>query len=160
MFCRFSVNLQKTNVYVFKRNTPDLLHDNDGVNLAKFIESHKKEQPYLLNPYFDDPQKYYAWEVDKTLEEVKLVPAVGDEFTIKCVKVADGAFGLNRDELKKLRYEIYLQYSVHKFYENFPGAPQAIKEKSQLMIARMLKNGQPYSGMLHYFEALPFNELP
>lgn len=140
--------------------TPDPLNNNEGLDINEFIKRHKDERPLLINPYFDDPQKYFIWNVDTTLEEVELIPVRNDDFSEKCVKAAEDAYGLNRDELKKLRYEVYLNYSTHKLFVNYIGVPAPIKAKSQIIINRLLEDNQPYAGMLKYFENIPVTELP
>lgn len=140
--------------------TIDPLNNDEGFDLNKFLGLHNNERPLLINPYVDDPEKYFAWNVDTTLEEVELVPVGNDDLSEKCVKAAENAYGLNRYDLKKLRYEIYLQYSTHKLYVNDSGASGQIKTISQTMINRMLGVHQPYIGMLKYFENIPINELP
>lgn len=140
--------------------TPDPLNNNEGLDMSEFIRRHKDERLLLINPYIDDPQNYFAWNVDTTLEEVELIPVRNNDFSEKYVKAAENAYGLNRDELKKLRYEIYLQYSTHKLYVNATETHLQIKAKSQAIINRMLGNDKSYSGMLKYFENIPVTELP
>ena len=91
---------------------PDPL-DADQVNA--FIDLHQQERPLLLNPYFDDPTKYFAWRVDDVLGEVEITPNSGN-FQVEVIINTENPevepiaaasieyYGLNRKELKDHRY--------------------------------------------------------
>ena len=44
--------------------TPDPYTESEGMPWAQYESAHHAERPLLLNPYIDDPAKYFAWKVD------------------------------------------------------------------------------------------------
>jgi hypothetical protein len=55
--------------------SPDPLDTSQNYTLNQFLSKHKKEKSLLLNPYFDNPATFMAYEVDNTLKEVKVIPS-------------------------------------------------------------------------------------
>lgn len=128
--------------------SPDPLTDTGGYSLAQYEQAHRQEQALLLNPYFDDPAQYFAYEADDVTEEVTLVPV-----TAQCqahVRAAEEYYGLNRVELKSFRYKMYktfqmLQLAAHKMPD--PQIRVAIQQRVQAMQA----DDFLFAGMNRYF---------
>ncbi|NJO69696.1 MAG: hypothetical protein HC830_10780 [Bacteroidetes bacterium] len=92
--------------------SPDPLAITSNYTLQRFLQEHKKEKPFLINPYFDDPEKYFAYEADDILKEVKVVPA--KPATALHVKAAEDFYGINRIELKNIRYKVFRSFQDYK----------------------------------------------
>lgn len=158
-----AIRSNTTDDYILRKAgsfTPDPLNDSEGLSMDAFIEAHQTERPLLINPYLDDPRDYFAWEVDTILEEVALTALPNSDLSAQAVRAAEEAYGLNRDELKKLRYETYLEYSTHRLCVSEPDVPDRVRNRSQARIDRMLQTRQPYVGMLLFFEKMPVSDLP
>ena len=130
--------------------TPDPL-DNSGMLLSEFITAHNTERPYLLNPYFDEPADYYAWRADDILREVELVPLPN---TTEFVQSAIDYYGLNRKELRDLRYRIYYLYTGYKLVLTDTGISDITRRETKQRIEYMKGNKAPFAGMIRYFENL------
>src|SRR5262249_54836217 len=87
------------------RLCPDPLEDTEGLKRADFETACQAEGALLLNPYFDDPDRYFAWEADRVLREVKVVPR--DEASRPWCEAAEAGYGLNRKELCDERWNVY-----------------------------------------------------
>lgn len=132
--------------------TPDPLHDNEGMSGAQFRQQHKNERPYLINPYFEDPSIYFAWKADDILGEVELIAT--DSAYNEYIEAATEDYGLNRQELKNLRYFIYYLYSTIKVTLQDPGISPATRARNQEAIKRMKADNAPFAAMIRYFESL------
>ena len=141
---------------------PDPL-DKNRVNA--FIRLHQQERPLLLNPYFDDPAAYFAWRADDVLREVEITPNPESpqiEITVQAanpevepISVASiQHYGLNRQELKILRYQIYDSYRAFKaVLEDNQISPETRNDIINA-IDRMKAPGAPFAGMIRYFDTL------
>ena len=134
-------------------------------NVDDFIGLHQQERPLLLNPYFDDPTKYFAWRADDVLREVEITanpesPQVEIIVNVENPEVEPIAgasidyYGLNRSELKALRYHIYNSYRGFKAVLEddriYPETRNDIIDKMEEMKAP----GAPFAGMIRYFDTL------
>lgn len=124
--------------------------DDSGLSLTDFVNSNLAERPLLLNPYFDDPSKYFAWEADSTLKHVSLIPQKSS-FKLY-IEAAEINYGLNRKELKELRYYYYFIYNT--FYRTLNDdriSPQTRLE-TEAAIDVMKDKSAPFAGMIRYFD--------
>lgn len=151
------INANTTTSYINTRAgtfTPDPLNLDgpNGLSVQAFEALHDTERPELLNPYFDDPTKYYAWQADDTIREVELRPL--NQAAEPFVEAAEDDYGLNRQELKNLRYLTYNYYQFVKQVLDDPGISPALRTSSEAMIQRMQADDAPFAGMIRYFESL------
>ena len=140
---------------------PDPLNQ-DKVN--DFIREHKQERPLLLNPYFDEPTEYFAWRADDVLREVEVTPN-SENFQVEVIiktenpdveRIAEASiryYGLNRRELKDHRYSIYKYYSGYRRILEYDHIPPEVQRISRNAIGRMKSPGEPFAGMIRYFDA-------
>ncbi|MGL9619372.1 hypothetical protein QRQ56_15290 [Bradyrhizobium sp. U531] len=108
-----------------------------------------RESPQLLHPYLDDPEKYFAYRVDDANENVWIVPSKTKDaktFVKACVEV----FGLNREELLKLRYQHYKSLAVlHELHQM--GVSKTVQKKIKGEFSRNMKSNVPFAGMSRFF---------
>jgi hypothetical protein len=69
-------------------------------------------------------------------------------------KTADG---LNRLELKQLRYEWYDSYAIYRLALSESSISQSLKNRVIQKIEELRSSESPFAGMIRYFEKL--NEL-
>ncbi len=173
----FPIQNRKMPAPVIRRNTtndfieakagqiaPDPL---DADQVDAFIRLHQQERPLLLNPYFDEPAEYFAWHADDVLREVEITanresprleivvnPENPDLEPIAAASIQ--YYGLNRKELKALRYDFYRSYSVFRITLENDRSPPEIRNEIRNTIERMKSPGAPFAGMIRYFDA-PFS---
>ncbi|RPD44144.1 hypothetical protein DNI29_22370 [Hymenobacter sediminis] len=92
--------------------SPDPLAVDTEYTLASYVAEHRKEMAFLLNPYFDDPSEYLAYEADDATKEVRVIPTKPEY--AGHVKAAEDYYGLNRIELRNYRYKTYKTYQLFK----------------------------------------------
>ena len=141
---------------------PDPLNKN---RVNAFIRLHQQERPLLLNPYFDDPAPYFAWRADDVLREVEITantegPQI--EITVQAATpevepIATASiqhYGLNRQELKALRYQIYDPYRAFKAVLEDDRIHPGTRNHIINAIDGMKAPGAPFAGMIRYFDTL------
>lgn len=134
-------------------------------NVDNFIGLHQQERPLLLNPYFDDPTEYFAWRADDVLREVEItvnperaqVEIIVNVENPEVEPIATASiqhYGLNRHDLKALRYQIYDPYRV--FRTVLEDDRISLETRNNIINAMegMKAPGAPFAGMIRYFDAL------
>ncbi|MBO0936490.1 hypothetical protein J2I47_08045 [Fibrella sp. HMF5335] len=129
---------------------PDPINDSDGMSLASFMAQHQAERPYLLNPYVDNPEQYYGWEVEPILRRVYIVPA--HKSTKHFVDEAERLYGLNRKELLELRYFFYNIYDTFRLTLADEGISAKTRIRVEKEIQTMKAATAPFAGMIRYFD--------
>lgn len=131
--------------------SPDPIDIALNYTLQTYTDEHLREQALLLNPYFDNPETYFAYEADDVTQEVKIIPRI-NEYSVY-VKAAEDFYGINRIELKNLRYSVYKNFRVFKLA--LPSLPDAgIRREVQEQIDSMLSSRYNFAGMNRYFNTI------
>ncbi len=128
--------------------SPDPLTDSGGYSLAQYEQAHRLEQALLLNPYDDDPAQYFAYEADDVTQEVTLVP-VATQYGAHAL-AAEEYYGLNRVELKSLRYKTYRMFQVLQLAAHKMPDPQ-LQVDIQQQVQAMQADDYLFAGMNRYF---------
>lgn len=129
----------------------------DQIQVDAFEALHDQERPLLLNPYFDQPDLFYAWVADGVLREVQLVPA--SQQAVNFVQAAISAFGLNRPELQRARYRVFMFYRMVRHALDDPGISATTRREMQQSLVEMAAAGSPYAGMIRFFDTRATNTL-
>ena len=142
---------------------PDPLNQTE---VNAFIRLHEQERPLLLNPYFDDPIEYFAWRVDDVLREVEITanpenPQIeivvnAENLEVEPIATASIAYyGLNRQELKDHRYNIYKRYSIFRQTLEDDRISPETRNININAIEKMKAPGEEFAGMIRYFDGFP-----
>lgn len=131
--------------------SPDPLATILDYKLQKYIDAHLAEEALLLNPYFDDPALVIAYEADDIKQEVTIVPLTPAKQVY--VKAMEDFYGLNRLELKNLRYAVFNKFKTFK--RVLPMITDAaMRTEAQNRINEMLHSKHTFAGMSRYFDAI------
>lgn len=131
--------------------SPDPIDINQNYTLQTYIQHHQQEQADLINPYFDDPTQYIAYEFDDVIEEVKIIPkTIGFQ---KHIKAMEEFYGINRIELKSLRYSIFRTFRTYKKVLN-EDIPENLRKDIIREINNMKSNKSIFAGMIRYFDSI------
>lgn len=130
---------------------PDPRKITAGYTLSKFVGTCKQEKPGLLDPYIDDATEHFAWKVDPVNREVTLVAARATPRTKYVIRCAEECLGLNRETLKRRRYEIWEIADAFRTILTSQDVPATAKQVARNTLDSMRKPDQPYAGMLSYF---------
>jgi hypothetical protein len=133
---------------------PDALDVTAGHALADFLTAAGKEKAALVDPYVTDPDPLFKWVANDVLKIVELAPASTKVAARRAFAGAEASYGLNREELKRTRYNTYedlvlLKDSLAAFEAD--GAHPALQQRIRDQIKGMTKVDRPYAGMVRYF---------
>lgn len=129
--------------------SPDPIDITLNYTFKLYLDEHIKEKAFLINPYFDNPETYFAYEADDVTEEVKVIPAK-TKYS-KYIKASEDFYGINRIELKNARYSVYSSFRAFKIaYSAITDIPTQVLIKKQ--IDNMLSDRYLFAGMNRYFD--------
>ena len=78
-----------------------------GMPFDEFLRAARKEKPFLVDPYVEDPEELYKWEADPVLQEVRVAARTKRTRATRAIRAAEDDLGLNREELRRRRWENY-----------------------------------------------------
>jgi len=110
------------------------------------------ELPDLPDPYHDDPGRWFAWEADDVLKEVRLVPR--DPQNARCrtiVAAAEQYLGLNREQLLQLRYRMYGYIAAFRDLYQAADIPAHHKNSVATQLSTSMETGASFAGMARHF---------
>jgi hypothetical protein len=134
--------------------TPDALDLTAGHALADFLVAARKEKAGLVDPYVTDPDPLFKWVANDVLKIVELAPASNKVAAKRAFAGAEESYGLNREELKRTRYNTYedlvlLKDSLAALAA--AGIEPVLQQRIRDQITAMTKVDKPYAGMVRYF---------
>jgi hypothetical protein len=130
----------------------DPLNEGEGMPYAEFLANHRKEKALLVNPYYDDPEKIFQYKVDDNLQEVEIAVAKTIKNAAKIQNAVVENYGLNRLELKQLRFEWYDIFITYRLTLNEDKISAALRKRIEAKIDKLKKPTSPFSGMIKFFD--------
>ena len=124
---------------------------NPGVSVkAELRTLWGKEKAELLHPYLDEPEALLAWQVDTINQEVTLVALPGNAASALAVQACERLLGLNREELRRLRYPQYDR--IEGFALVIQESPhEDIRQRARSRLIAAARDDQPFAGMTRFF---------
>ncbi|MCP4664270.1 MAG: hypothetical protein GY856_53475 [bacterium] len=131
--------------------TPDPVAAGEGYQLARYFADCAAEKADLADPYTIDPSVYLAYQADPGLREVKVVPRAQDARTKKIVEALEKRLGLNREELRGLRWAWYEM--LDELRRDLAGGvlPPARVARKKELVREFLSGERPFTSMARYF---------
>ena len=122
-----------------------------GMPFDEFVRNTRKEKPFQVDPYLEDPEELYKWEADYTLKEVRIAARTKRVRAVRAMIAAEEDLGLNREELRRRRWHVYdiLQTMMH-LAESRP-LDDAARANAEETIKAMMSPDRDYAGMVRYF---------
>lgn len=114
-----------------------------------FFRVCKEEDCDLLNPYFDNPEEKLSWEVDDVLKTVT-ISAREPQFE-RYVQAARAFYGLDREELKCLRYSVYQDIDTFREILGAEKITEHLKERVRARLQAHLLPEAQFAAMSRYF---------
>jgi uncharacterized protein (TIGR02646 family) len=131
--------------------SPDPLDINSSFTFQRYLSDHHAQGAHLINPYFDDPAKYFKYEADDITKEVRVIPA--NPQCNEVVRAAEEFYGINRIELKNARYAIFNKLKIfHLAYQAITDGE--IRTEIELQVKEMLSDRYIFAGMNRYFKEI------
>jgi hypothetical protein len=130
---------------------PDPLNDLEGFPSNDFKNHCSLEKSGLIDPYMFNPEDFFAWEADEVLKEVKLKPRNETAEFKNIVKTAEECLGLNREELRVLRWKTYEILKTFKETLDETQLSTNLQNRIKAMIKEMTSSSAIFAGMARYF---------
>jgi hypothetical protein len=133
---------------------PDPLNDAEGYPMTNFRQAALNEEAGLVDPYLEDPEPYFKWEADSVLKEVSIKAQDNTTRAKRAYEAVDKYYGLNREELKRLRWKTYeiletMKDALLEFESQ--GTNVALRNQIKDQIKKMMAASSPFAGMARYF---------
>jgi uncharacterized protein (TIGR02646 family) len=138
--------------------TPDPLNEAEGMPLLDLVAAMTGEFALLIDPYIEDPADYLAYQPILANKEMLVVPT--KSVHAKIVKACEDFFGINRQELRDLRFQHYCTYMTYKHTLTVPALPAQITTMINNRLKEFQKDGSQYAGMIRYLETQSLASLP
>lgn len=122
----------------------------DKDSIALFMTFNQEEKPLLINPYYQDPELFFAYEVDEIIKSVNVVPLTPQVEPF--VKATVEIYGLNRKELQDLRFKIFEIYDLFKLTLKENGISSQTRQKVLKQIEKMKLPDAQFAGMIRFFD--------
>lgn len=111
----------------------------------------KLEKPHLIDPAAQDPEALLAWEVDDDAAEISVIPRGGSAAVKRTVAACIEFYGLNREELRQLRYEVFEGIDTAREALGVAALPAAKRTKLLNRLRRAIAPERQFAGMCRYF---------
>lgn len=128
--------------------TPDPLEED--ARMQGFLRASAEENAGLVNPYEIDPEALFAWAADPVLKEVALVARSDVPHSKEAVESAVRYYGLNREELRRLRWKTYEQLETFRQVLSAQ-LPEPLLAQVREQVQKMLDDCAQFAGMARYF---------
>ncbi len=113
-----------------------------------------REDAHLPDPYLSDPEELFGWEADEDLKEVRLVSRTKSKRARRAASAVDSILGLNREELRKLRWNEYMTLKTLVLAIQDGTLSDGVAKSVYEHAIDMCSNDKPFAGMKRYFMKL------
>jgi uncharacterized protein (TIGR02646 family) len=119
-------------------------------SVQQFIAAASLEEAGLPDPYNVNPEPLFRWTADDTLREVEIRPRDGSSAAVRAHHAVVEFLGLNREELRRLRYQTYDEARLLGALVQRPGIPADLVTRAEDMLRQMMRDDSQYAGMVRY----------
>lgn len=107
------------------------------------------EKPGLIDPNHEDPEAYFAYQADEDKGLVTVIPRSNGAQVKRRVADCIQYYGLNREELCELRYDLYDVLVTVR--DSLEGMKAASKTRVLKSLERRVASKKQFAGMCRYF---------
>ena len=124
----------------------------DPAAVAIYEQAHRNERPFIPNPYIDDPETYFSWQIFEGIREVEVVARPGIANAAAVLDACERIYGINRPDLKRRRFEHY------EFYKNFALALNDLpadapsRPSIERLVTSMAEPNSQYAAMIRFLQ--------
>jgi uncharacterized protein (TIGR02646 family) len=127
--------------------SPDPL---DQAVVDAFAAQCLSEEAGIPDPYVVDPEALFTWRADDTLREVEIQARDASPPSQRAFDAVERFLGLNRPELKQLRYKTFQVLTV-LFTVLASQPPQAARDATEDLLRELMADGSQFAGMSRHF---------
>lgn len=136
---------------VLARLTAGLCPDPAAVTDEQVMQHFAVEDADLVHPYLDDPERYFAWKAIPDTQEVLVVPRTTSVRARRAVQAAEDVLGLNREELRRLRWIAYEELETLALALQEGNFTDARKQTLLLRLRRHARSDRPFAAMRRFY---------
>jgi|GEM_PF-2258093 len=118
------------------------------------------EKPDLTDPANEDPEALLAYQADDDDFQVTVIPRTATAAVKRRVAACIQYYGLNREELCELRYDLYETLAEAREDLAEPGLPAARRTKILKRLERFVDKKRQFAGMARYYLIDTWKLLP
>ncbi len=117
-----------------------------------FARAAKAEKAGIPDPYLVDPERLFVWFCDDTLEEVEIRKRPRARGGARALEAVEETLGLNREELRQLRYAVYKEArTLARIAALPPGAIDAgLQTEAEDLLREKMSARSHFAGMVRY----------
>jgi hypothetical protein len=123
----------------------------DAARRAAWAVSLHAEDADLTDPLQEEPEEFFKYEADETLKEVTIRPRAASGRKKARAASTIAVLGLDREELRFGRYDVYEQVDTFRLVLADPGLSAATRQRVSDQLGRLMAASRPFSGMVRYF---------
>lgn len=127
---------------------------------AHFKKLFKAEKPGLIDPSNEDPEPFLAYLADDSNYHVTVIPRSSNATVKRRVSDCIQYYGLNREELCELRYDLYETLAEAREDLAEPGLSAARRTKILKRLERFVDKKRQFAGMSRFFLIDAWKILP
>ena len=122
----------------------------DANAVLQYHATGSTEIAHLPDPYAADPERLFGWRADDTLREVLIEPRDATPAARDAFGAVDAFLGLNRDELKRLRYETLEAAELLAEAVQSGQLSAALTRRMNDELRRMMSPSGQFAGMVRF----------
>ncbi len=127
-----------------------LTHDPQSASDDDLRQRWAAEDADLVDPYLQNPEPLFRYEVDVNNEEV-WIRSAGGARADRAIAASEKYLGLNREELRRERFVMYAPLAAFGQLLSIPGLPATARQMSEAEVVRMQAASEPFAGMRRFF---------
>jgi len=121
--------------------------------VAAYEAAHRTEAPLIPNPYIDDPEPIFNWEVFTGNGEVEVVANPGFPESAAILDACERIYGLNRPQLQRRRFQRFVFYeTLRKALEDLPPTAPS-RGPVEKLVETFKRPDSEYTAMVRFFDA-------
>jgi len=109
------------------------------------------EDAHLPDPLHEDPARLFKYVAEQTLGEVSMVPSASSGRDQVRAASTIKVLGLNREELRFARYDVYRTVQVLKDVLADSGIAPKTRDMVTGELSRLMLSDKPFAGMVRHF---------
>ena len=133
-----------------QRLAASLALDASATTEKRVIARWASEKAALPHPYFQDPEPFIRYASDDANNEVWLLPSAR-RGAKKIISACETFLGLNREELRRLRFQHYSTFKTLKDCYQSAGLDAALQTNVRAEFKRLTSQTSPFAGMCRFF---------
>ena len=133
---------------LFDRLVPSPFATSDTA-LRRFRTTCRGEGAILIDPYEEEPEPFFKYEIASGTREVRMKPARASGVAARRARDTIDLLGLNREEIAQHRFRTYQPLELAK--RAFEGSDPVLRADAETYLGQSMRTTSDYAGMCRHF---------